>query len=204
MRKVVENFAARRQRSGISGCEPPRRAGVAGIAGFGAMAMRPRLLGLLAMSATLALDQANKLWLIFIFGIEARQPVRLAPFFDVIYAKNPGISYSLLPAQNGTERLGLLILTLAATAFLGFWLWRARTKTAGLGLGLVVGGALGNAYDRLSYGFVADFYHFHIGSFSWYVFNLADVAIVAGVALLIYDCWSPAKKAREARPATGQ
>jgi signal peptidase II len=204
MRKVVENFAARRQRSGISGCEPPRRAGVAGIAGFGAMAMRPRLLGLLAMGATLALDQANKLWLIFIFGIEARQPVRLAPFFDVIYAKNPGISYSLLPAQNGTERLGLLILTLAATAFLGFWLWRARTKTAGLGLGLVVGGALGNAYDRLSYGFVADFYHFHIGSFSWYVFNLADVAIVAGVALLIYDSWSPAKKAREAGPATGQ
>ncbi len=166
--------------------------------------MRPRLLGLLAMGATLALDQANKLWLIFIFGIEAREPVRLAPFFDVIYAKNPGISYSLLPAQNGTERLGLLILSLAATAFLGFWLWRARTKTAGLGLGLVVGGALGNAYDRLSYGFVADFYHFHIGSFSWYVFNLADVAIVAGVALLIYDSWSPAKKAREAGPATGQ
>jgi signal peptidase II len=168
------------------------------------MAMRPRLLGLLAMGATLALDQANKLWLIFIFGIEARQPVRLAPFFDVIYAKNPGISYSLLPAQNGTERLGLLILTLAATAFLGFWLWRARTKTAGLGLGLVVGGALGNAYDRLSYGFVADFYYFYIGSFSWYVFNLADVAIVAGVALLIYDSWSPAKKAREAGPAAGQ
>ena len=164
----------------------------------------PRLLGLLAMGATLAADQANKLWLIFIFGIEAHQPVRLAPFFDVIYAKNPGISYSLLPAQNGTERMGLLILTLASTAFLGFWLWRSRTKSAGLGLGLIVGGALGNAYDRLSYGFVADFYHFHIGSFSWYVFNLADVAIVAGVALLIYDSWSPAKKTRETGRVAGQ
>jgi len=167
------------------------------------MAMRPRLLGLLAMAATLAADQANKLWLIFVFGIEARQPVRLTPFFDVIYAKNPGISYSLLPALDGTQRLGLLILTLGATAFLGVWLWRASTKTAGLGLGLIVGGALGNAYDRLAYGFVADFYHFHIGSFSWYVFNLADVAIVAGVALLIYDSWGPSKKANEAGHGAG-
>ena len=67
--------------------------------------MRPRFVGLLALAATLAADQANKLWLIFIYGIEARQPIRLTPFFDVIYAKNPGISYSLFPAQNGTERL---------------------------------------------------------------------------------------------------
>jgi signal peptidase II len=168
------------------------------------MAMKPRLVGFLAMAATLAADQANKLWLIFIYGIEARQPIRLTPFFDVIYAKNPGISYSLFPAQNGTERLGLLAVTLAATAFLGFWLWRAATKTTGLGLGLIVGGALGNAYDRLTYGFVADFYHFHVGSFSWYVFNFADVAIVAGVALLIYDSWSPAKEPREPGPAAGQ
>jgi signal peptidase II len=168
------------------------------------MAMSPRFVGILAMVATLAADQANKLWLIFVFGIEARQPIRLAPFFDVIYAKNPGISYSLLPAQNGTQRFGLLILTLAATAFLGVWLWRAATKAAALGLGLVVGGALGNAYDRLTYGFVADFYHFHIGSFSWYVFNLADVGIVAGVALLIYDSWGQAKKPREPGRATGQ
>jgi signal peptidase II len=161
------------------------------------MAMRPRVVGLLALAATLAADQANKLWLIFVYGIEGRQPVRLAPFFDVIYAKNPGISYSLFPAQNGIQRLLLLAVTLGATAFLGFWLWRAATKIAGLGLGLIVGGALGNAYDRLTYGYVADFYHFHVGSFSWYVFNLADVAIVAGVALLLYDSWRPAKKPQE-------
>jgi signal peptidase II len=168
------------------------------------MAMRPRFVGLLALAATLAADQANKLWLIFIYGIEARQPIRLTSFFDVIYAKNPGISYSLFPAQNGTERLLVLAVTLAATAFLGFWLWRAATKTAGFGLGLIVGGALGNAYDRLTYGFVADFYHFHVGTFSWYVFNLADVAIVAGVALLIFDSWRPAKKPQEPRRAGGQ
>lgn len=168
------------------------------------MAVRPRRLGLWVMCATLVADQANKLWLIFVYGIDARQPVRLTPFFDVVYAKNPGISYSLLRAQNGMERLGLLIVTLAATAFLGLWLWRAGTKTAALGLGLIVGGALGNAYDRLAYGFVADFYHFHVGSFSWYVFNLADAAIVAGVALLICDSFAHVNQSRENKPATGE
>lgn len=166
--------------------------------------MSPRPLGFLAICATLAADQANKLWLIFVFGIEAHQPIRLAPFFDVIYAKNPGISYSLLRAQNGMERFGLLILTLTATAFLSYWLWRSATKITALGLGFIVGGALGNACDRLAYGFVADFYHFHVGSFSWYVFNLADVAIVAGVALLIYESLFPQRKSGEAGGAAGQ
>lgn len=160
--------------------------------------MRPRLLGATAAVATLAADQANKLWLIFGYGIEARQPVRLAPFFDVIFAKNPGISYSLLRAQSGTERLALLVLTLAATLCIGVWLWRAGTRLVGLSLGLIVGGALGNLCDRLAYGFVADFYHFHLGSFSWYVFNLADVAIVAGVGLLLYDSLFLTRKTEEA------
>ena len=96
------------------------------------------------------------------------------------------------------------VVTLAATAFLGLWLWRTRTKTAALGLGFIVGGALGNAYDRLAYGFVADFYHFHVGSFSWYVFNLADAAIVAGVALLICDSFAPVNKSREIKHAPGE
>jgi signal peptidase II len=56
-----------------------------------------------------------------------------------------------------------------------------------MGLGLIVGGALGNAYDRFTYGAVADFFHFQVGGFHWYIFNLADVAIVAGVGLLLYE-----------------
>ena len=57
----------------------------------------------------------------------------------------------------------------------------------GAGLGLIIGGAIGNGIDRAAYGAVADFLHFHVGTFSWYVFNLADVGIVAGVALLLYE-----------------
>jgi signal peptidase II len=162
------------------------------------VAMSPRALGAAAALLTLALDQANKLWLIFAYDIEARQPIVLTPFLDVVYAKNPGISYSLFSARTDLQRLALLAITLAATAALALWLWRAKTRLVALALGLIVGGALGNAYDRMAYGFVADFYHFHVGSFSWYVFNLADAAIVAGVGLLICDSlFSGARPARE-------
>ena len=149
--------------------------------------MTARRLGAAVALATLAADQANKLWLIFVYGIEARQPVRLTPFLDVIYAKNTGISYSLLQASSMTGRYILLAFALAATLVLSAWLWRARSNTVALALGLIIGGALGNAYDRFAYGFVADFYHFHAGTFSWYVFNFADVAIVFGVGILLYD-----------------
>ena len=126
----------------------------------------------------------------------ARQPVALTPFLNIVFAKNPGISYSLFSARTDLQRWLLLAVTLAATLGLGLWLWRAKTKLVALALGLIVGGALGNASDRLAYGFVADFYHFHVGSFSWYVFNLADAAIVVGVGLLLCDSLFAGKQAR--------
>ena len=149
--------------------------------------MGPQSLGILVAVAAFALDQANKLWLIFGYDIAARQPVHLAPFFDVVLAKNPGISYSLLASHSAVARWLLLALAIVATAVLAVWLWRARTRLTALGLGLIIGGALGNACDRLAYGYVADFYHFYLGRFSWYVFNLADVAICAGVGLLLFE-----------------
>ncbi len=147
----------------------------------------PRAAGLLVALLTLAADQANKLWLIFVFDIAQRQPLHLAPFFDIVYAKNPGISYSLLSAKTAAGRWGLVAVTLVATGCLIFWLCRSRTKLTAFALGLIIGGALGNAYDRFAYGFVADFYHFHVGVFSWYVFNLADIGIVLGVGLLLCE-----------------
>ena len=164
--------------------------------------MTARRLGAAVALATLSADQANKLWLIFVYGIEARQPVRLTPFLDVIYAKNTGISYSLLQTSSMIGRYILLAFALAATLFLSVWLWRARSKTVALALGLIIGGALGNAYDRFAYGFVADFYHFYVGTFSWYVFNFADVAIVFGVGILLYD--SLITSSRDPEGAAGQ
>ena len=147
----------------------------------------PRTLGLLTALAMLAVDQGNKLWLLFSFDIATRQPVPLGPFMDIVLAKNPGISYSLFQTSTENGRLLLLAVTLAATLALGIWLWTAQARLTAVALGLLVGGALGNAYDRFAYGWVADFYHFHIGAFSWYVFNLADCGIVAGVAILLYE-----------------
>ena len=154
--------------------------------------MSPRASGFALAVLTLALDQANKLWLLNVFDIEARQPVHLAPFFDVVAARNPGISYSLLSAHSPAARWALVAFAATATAMIGVWLWRTPTRLPALALGLIMGGALGNAVDRFAYGWVADFYYFHVGSFHWYVFNLADVAIVLGVALLLYDSVLPA------------
>jgi signal peptidase II len=79
----------------------------------------------------------------------------------------------------------------AAVVLLWIWLAHTHTRMAALALVLIIGGAIGNAIDRLAYGWVVDFVFFHIStaqwSFNWYVFNLADVAIVAGVAALLYD-----------------
>ena len=154
--------------------------------------MTPRALGFVAAALSLLADQAHKLWMLNVFDIASRQPVRVAPFLDLVMAWNPGISYSLLSAETETGRWALLGLVLAATAALGAWMWKAAHWSAGLGLGLIVGGALGNAYDRYAYGKVADFFLLHLdterwGRINWYVFNIADVAIVAGVGLLLYD-----------------
>lgn len=160
--------------------------------------MTPRLLGFLVGALTLVVDQANKLWLMNVYDIAAHAPVRLAPVLDVVFARNPGISYSLLPAHSPGARWALVAFTLVATLGIGVWLWRTPTRLPALGLGLVLGGALGNAIDRFAYGWVADFYYFHVGGFHWYVFNLADVAIVVGVALLLVDSFVLA------RPATAE
>ncbi len=157
-----------------------------GAQGFG-LQTKVRLLGGMSAFLMLLTDQAHKLWMLNVYDIGNRPPVRVLPFFDLVMAWNKGVSYSLFEADSDLGRYALLAVTLAATLFLAVWLWRSSTVLSGLGLGLIIGGAVGNAIDRAAYGAVADFFHFHLGSFSWYVFNLADVGIVAGVGLLLYE-----------------
>ena len=152
--------------------------------------------GLAVALAVLALDQSSKGWLIHGFRLGDGPPVEILPFLDIVLAWNPGISYSFFSAQGETGRLVLLGLVLAATLFLLAWLWRAADKATALALGLIVGGAVGNGCDRFIYGAVADFLHVRLGGFSpWGVFNLADVAIVAGVMLLLYTSLFPQQNA---------
>jgi signal peptidase II len=150
---------------------------------FGPMSV----LGLTAAAAACLADQALKLWLLFDFGLAQKGVVPLAPVLDLRLVWNTGISYGLLQQQTSLGGLILLLGKAVAVVLLWIWLARTRTRLAALSLGLIIGGAIGNAIDRLAYGAVADFVHFHVGSFSWYVFNLADAAIVAGVAGLLYE-----------------
>jgi signal peptidase II len=149
--------------------------------------MRPRAAGGLLALVVLFADQASKLWLLYGLHMAEGQRIAVAPFFDIYLMWNTGISYSLFPQSTATGRWILLGVTILATIFLAVWLWRAQARLTALALGAIIGGALGNGYDRLVYGAVADFCDFHAFGWHWYVFNIADTAIALGVALLAYD-----------------
>ena len=142
-------------------------------------------------AATTVVDQAAKLWLLFGLDLPARGIVRLTPFLDLVLTWNTGISYGLFRQQGPFGQGALLALKAVAVVLLWIWLARTSSRLAALSLGLIIGGAIGNAIDRLAYGAVADFVLFHVTtatfSFNWYVFNLADVAIVAGVIGLLFE-----------------
>ena len=157
--------------------------------------------GVIAAIAALALDQASKLWLLFVFDIGHRGAVSVTPFFDLVLAWNTGISYGWFQNEGPAGQVILLAIKAVAVIVLAIWMARARTLLATIALGLIIGGAIGNAIDRFAYGAVVDFALLHLKfgakTFNWYVFNLADVAIVAGVAALLYDSFLgvPAAKA---------
>ena len=146
--------------------------------------------GITVAAIACLLDQASKLYLLFVHDLAAN-PVRLGPFFDFVLTRNTGISYGLFQTDGALGQWVLLGFKAAAVIALWLWLVRAHDRLTALSLGLIIGGAVGNAIDRLAYGWVADFVFFHVAAgtwrFNWYVFNLADVAIVAGVAGLLYE-----------------
>lgn len=151
----------------------------------------PLRLGVIAALATLVIDQASKLWLLDVFDIGHRGKVKVTPFFDLVLAWNIGISFGWFQTDSGVAQAGLMVVKAAAVIALAVWMARSRTLLATVALGLIIGGAIGNAIDRLAYGAVVDFALFHVQigqtTFNWYVFNLADVAIVVGVIALLYD-----------------
>jgi signal peptidase II len=151
----------------------------------------PLRLGIVAAIATLALDQASKLWLLYVFDIAHRGTVAVTPFFDLVLAWNIGISFGWFQNDSALAQIALMAVKVVAVIALAIWMARSRTLLATVALGLIIGGAVGNGIDRLAYGAVVDFALFHVqiggNTFNWYVFNLADVAIVAGVTALLYD-----------------
>lgn len=157
--------------------------------------------GVIAALIALALDQATKLWLLFVFDLARRGVVKVTPFFDLVLAWNVGISFGWFQSESQVAQIALMVIKAVAVIVLAVWMARSHTRMATIALGLIIGGAIGNAIDRFAYGAVVDFALFHVqiggNTFNWYVFNFADVAIVVGVAALLYDSFMgvPAAKA---------
>lgn len=147
--------------------------------------MISRRVAIALAGAIFVADQATKLWVLHVADL-SDGPIRLAPFAEIVLVWNRGISYGLFQ-QDGLGRWLLAGLTAVAAVALSVWLWRTTRPMLRLALCLLVGGAFGNLVDRVAYGAVVDFMHLFAGNFSWYVFNIADTAIVLGVIALIID-----------------
>lgn len=145
-------------------------------------------LALIVAASTALIDQLNKWWMLYVYDLPAKGRVAVTPFLDLVFVKNTGISYSMLDQESYGGQLALAGFALAAS--LAMWIWLSRASSGRLmtwSLALIIGGAIGNAIDRVLIGGVADFYSLHAFGFYWYVFNIADVAIVAGVLGLLYE-----------------
>lgn len=141
-------------------------------------------LSLVLLLLALGLDRAHKYIQIELGGWRGGETVQVTDFFDYVLVWNTGVSYGLL---GGLPLWALGIIITLATVALGIWWWRSTQRLVQAGLALAIGGALSNALDRVFYGAVADFFHFHWQSYSFYIFNIADTAITVGVLLLILD-----------------
>lgn len=144
----------------------------------------------------LMIDQAHKWWMLAVYGIESRGRVTVTPFLDLVFVKNTGVSYGLF--LQDSQQGQWLLAGFASLAVLAMAIWLAHgvtTRLVAASLGLIMGGAASNAIDRLALGGVADFFSLHAFGFYWYVFNIADAAIVAGVIGLLYDSFWPSRKA---------
>jgi len=143
--------------------------------------------GLMLALAIAVVDRLSKWAILYWVDLPARQTITLTPFFDLTMVWNPGISYGLLPAGSGWGVAFLLVFVAVVTLALIIWLARIEHRLLAVSVAMIIGGAIGNGYDRAVYGAVADFFSFHAFGFYWYVFNVADVAIVFGVVLLLWD-----------------
>jgi signal peptidase II len=134
------------------------------------------------------LDQATKWYVLAVVDLDQKLNIPVAPFFDFTMGWNRGVSYSLFASHEQGFLIGLSLVLSAV-----LWAWSCKNSLGMLsatGFGLIIGGALGNVVDRIRHGAVADFLHFFWHNWSWYIFNMADVAITVGVVLLLYESFT--------------
>lgn len=158
-----------------------------------------RITGLVVAVLVVLADQASKRLILDLVAQHVPPVIRVTGFFNLVEVWNTGVSFGLFQEDSTLRSLILIGVAAAVMLWLGIWLWRGRSRLAGVALGAVIGGALGNILDRWQHGAVYDFLDFHVAGWHWPSFNLADSAIVVGVALLLLDGYRP----RQPDEATG-
>jgi len=142
--------------------------------------------GLIVAALVFVVDQLGKWWVTGPLQLPDRAPIDLVPIFRLIFVQNYGVSMGFLTAGSESERWLVTALTAAIAIGVLVWLGREKSPAEASALGLILGGALGNILDRVRLGYVVDYLNLHFGAWSpFLVFNLADVAISIGVALLV-------------------
>ena len=137
--------------------------------------------------AVLALDLATKYAASSLLGYA--QPVEVTAFFNLTLLHNPGAAFSFLASHPGWQRWLFAAIAVGACVGLSIWLWRLKTdeKRLAVSLALIIGGALGNLFDRLVHGYVVDFLSFHAAGWYYPAFNVADIGITLGAIGLIWE-----------------
>lgn len=157
-------------------------------------------IGLLAAALVLAADQVSKYWVLHGLDLPELVSVPLLPVLSLTMVWNQGVTFGLLHQEGAWGPFLLAGIALAVVVCLALLMRRTDRTVIAVALGAIMGGALGNVIDRLHYGAVVDFIDAHAWGYHWYVFNVADAAIVCSVGVLILDGLFPQRSARVAAP----
>lgn len=166
------------------------------------MARQKIHMGLIIAIIALGADRISKWWIMDVLDLPNIQMVQILPIFNLQWVENRGVSFGMLSAESDLGRWALVVLLSLITIGLGIWLKSVQTRLLAVAIGLVIGGALGNIYDRIVFGYVADFLQFYVGDWSFAVFNVADSCITVGAALLIWDSFFGPKPEKESSDQT--
>ncbi|CZF79052.1 signal peptidase II [Grimontia marina] len=142
------------------------------------------------------LDIGSKLLVMNTMGYGWSNRIEVLPFFNLLYVHNYGAAFSFLSDAGGWQRWFFAAIALGVSGMLVYWMRQtpATNRILNVAYALVIGGAIGNLFDRLVHGYVVDFLDFFIGNNHWPAFNLADTAIVIGAVLIVLDSIIASKK----------
>jgi signal peptidase II len=142
-------------------------------------------------AAVFALDRLTKHWAVDL--LQPYHPVPVMPFLNLTLVYNPGAAFSLLSDAGGWQRWFFAIFSGIVALLLVVWLYRLPREQLWMpaALSLILGGALGNLWDRLTIGFVVDFIDIYYGQWHWPAFNIADAAISTGAVMLLLSALRP-------------